>query len=138
MKKIAVAIDGPGGAGKSTISKAVAKKLGIIYVDTGALYRTVGYYARENGVSVDGAKTAEKMTLKSKWKIGVSGAESFGTVKDFFKLGADKIAKGFDRGGANGVRQKSLSPTQRAKTGDETVNIDTRSCRKKDSLITVR
>ena len=62
MKKIAVAIDGPGGAGKSTISKAIAKKLGIIYVDTGALYRTVGYYARENGVSVDEAKTAEKMT----------------------------------------------------------------------------
>ncbi len=62
MKKIAVAIDGPGGAGKSTISKAVAKKLGIIYVDTGALYRTVGYYARENGISVEGAKTAEKMT----------------------------------------------------------------------------
>ena len=43
MKKIAVAIDGPGGAGKSTISKAIAKKLGIIYVDTGALYRTVVY-----------------------------------------------------------------------------------------------
>ena len=43
---IQVAIDGPGGAGKSTISKAVAAKLGIVYVDTGALYRTVGYYVR--------------------------------------------------------------------------------------------
>ena len=42
-----VAIDGPGGAGKSTISKAVAAKLGIVYVDTGALYRTVGYYVRK-------------------------------------------------------------------------------------------
>jgi len=61
MKKIAIAIDGPGGAGKSTISKAVAKRLGIIYVDTGALYRTVGYYARENGVSVEESKTADKM-----------------------------------------------------------------------------
>lgn len=37
---IKIAIDGPGGAGKSTIAKAVAKKLGIVYVDTGALYRT--------------------------------------------------------------------------------------------------
>ncbi len=62
MKKIAVAIDGPGGAGKSTISKAVAKKLGIIYVDTGALYRTVGYYAREKGLSVDDVKVSEKIT----------------------------------------------------------------------------
>ena len=62
MKKIAVAIDGPGGAGKSTISKEIAKRLGIIYVDTGALYRTVGYFARENGLSVDDAKVSELIT----------------------------------------------------------------------------
>ena len=55
MKHINIAIDGPGGAGKSTISKEVAKRLGIIYVDTGALYRTVGYYAREHGLSVEQA-----------------------------------------------------------------------------------
>lgn len=59
---IAIAIDGPGGAGKSTISKAVAKKLGIVYVDTGALYRTVGYYAREHGLSVEEAKQSDKIT----------------------------------------------------------------------------
>lgn len=41
---IKIAIDGPGGAGKSTVAKAVAAKLGIVYVDTGALYRTVGLY----------------------------------------------------------------------------------------------
>ncbi len=48
---IRIAIDGPSGAGKSTISKAVAAKLGIIYVDTGALYRTVGYYVKSKGVN---------------------------------------------------------------------------------------
>ncbi len=62
MKKIAVAIDGPGGAGKSTISKAVAKRLGIIYVDTGALYRTIGYYAREQGLSIEDARVSDKIT----------------------------------------------------------------------------
>ncbi len=41
-----IAIDGPGGAGKSTLAKALAAKLGIVYVDTGALYRTIGYYVR--------------------------------------------------------------------------------------------
>lgn len=46
-----IAIDGPSGAGKSTIAKAVAAKLGIVYVDTGALYRTVGYFARSQGVT---------------------------------------------------------------------------------------
>ena len=45
-----IAIDGPGGAGKSTIAKAVAKELGIVYVDTGALYRTVGYYVKQKGI----------------------------------------------------------------------------------------
>ncbi len=43
---INIAIDGPAGAGKSTIAKLVAKKLSIIYVDTGAMYRAVGYYIK--------------------------------------------------------------------------------------------
>lgn len=46
-----IAIDGPGGAGKSSLAKAVAKKLGIIYVDTGALYRTIGLYMLNSGIS---------------------------------------------------------------------------------------
>ena len=44
QRKIAVAIDGPAGAGKSTIARAIAAQLGFIYVDTGALYRAVGLY----------------------------------------------------------------------------------------------
>ena len=50
---INVAIDGPAGAGKSTIAKAAAKKLGFIYVDTGALYRAVAYNAVKKGVIDD-------------------------------------------------------------------------------------
>ncbi|MDD6154064.1 MAG: (d)CMP kinase [Eubacteriales bacterium] len=45
-----MAIDGPGGAGKSTIAKLVAKKLGIDYIDTGAMYRSVGYKAMIYGI----------------------------------------------------------------------------------------
>ena len=45
-----IAIDGPGGAGKSTLAKALAKRLGMIYVDTGALYRTVGLFVDRNNV----------------------------------------------------------------------------------------
>lgn len=47
---IQIAIDGPSGAGKSTVAKAVARELGIIYVDTGALYRTIGYFVRSRNV----------------------------------------------------------------------------------------
>lgn len=46
-----IAIDGPAGAGKSTIARAVASKLGLIYVDTGAIYRSVGLYVYRKGVS---------------------------------------------------------------------------------------
>ena len=46
---IRIAIDGPSGSGKSTLAKAVAHELGIIYVDTGALYRTIGYHVYLNG-----------------------------------------------------------------------------------------
>ncbi|MBR3867627.1 MAG: (d)CMP kinase [Butyricicoccus sp.] len=53
MKQFAVAIDGPSGAGKSTIAKAVAAKLAIVYVDTGALYRTIGLAVQRRGISMD-------------------------------------------------------------------------------------
>ena len=51
MKNINIAIDGPAGAGKSTIAKMVSAKLGYIYVDTGALYRTIALYITENNIA---------------------------------------------------------------------------------------
>ena len=54
-----VAIDGPAGAGKSTIARAAAKKLGFIYVDTGALYRAVGVYSLRNGLDTENPETVE-------------------------------------------------------------------------------
>ena len=49
----AIAIDGPAGAGKSTIAKFLAKELELIYVDTGALYRAIGYYMVNNDIAID-------------------------------------------------------------------------------------
>lgn len=57
MKHNAIAIDGPAGAGKSTVARALAKELGYLYVDTGAIYRTVGYHMSLYGIGprdVDG------------------------------------------------------------------------------------
>ena len=50
MSIYSVAVDGPSGAGKNTLSKAVARELGIVYVDTGAIYRTIGYYIFREGI----------------------------------------------------------------------------------------
>ena len=60
MKHISIAIDGPSGAGKSTLSRAVAETLGFLYVDTGAIYRTVGLYLLRNGIDPKDADAAEK------------------------------------------------------------------------------
>ena len=49
MKTISIAIDGPSGAGKSTLAKSVSKDLGYLYVDTGAIYRTIGYGVYRRG-----------------------------------------------------------------------------------------
>lgn len=58
MKNINIAIDGPAGAGKSTIAKMVSAKLGYIYVDTGALYRTIALYITENNIPDDEIEAA--------------------------------------------------------------------------------
>ncbi len=55
-----VAIDGPAGAGKSTIAKAVAAKLGFIYVDTGAMYRAIALYLLNHNIASDDEKAIEE------------------------------------------------------------------------------
>ncbi len=59
MKKINIAIDGPAGAGKSTIAKSLAKKLDMIYVDTGAMYRAMGLYFLEKHIAEDDVEAIE-------------------------------------------------------------------------------
>ena len=50
MRTINIAIDGPSGAGKSTLARSISGKLAYLYVDTGALYRTIGYYVLTKGI----------------------------------------------------------------------------------------
>lgn len=67
MKTINIAIDGPAGAGKSTIAKMVSAKLGYIYVDTGALYRTAALYITENNIpdeNIEKALESADISLK--------------------------------------------------------------------------
>lgn len=60
-KHLAVAIDGPSGAGKSTLAKMLAAEFGFIYVDTGALYRAVGYEALEHGIDYSDREAVEAL-----------------------------------------------------------------------------
>ena len=70
MKTISIAIDGPSGAGKSTLAKSVSKELGYLYVDTGAIYRTIGYGVYLRGVDPkDGEAVA---ALLPEFEIGLT------------------------------------------------------------------
>ena len=70
-----IAIDGPAGAGKSTIAKILSEKLGYIYIDTGAMYRAVALYFIENGVSTGEEpyinELLKKIDISIKYKNGV-------------------------------------------------------------------
>lgn len=62
VKKIKVAIDGPAGAGKSTVARLIAGKLGYVYVDTGAMYRAIAWTMMEEGIPPDdGPRVAEHL-----------------------------------------------------------------------------
>ncbi len=61
---IKVAIDGPAGAGKSSIARAVAEKLGFVYIDTGAMYRAVAVYAIENDIEISNEAFSEEVLDK--------------------------------------------------------------------------
>ncbi len=68
-----IAIDGPAGAGKSTIAKLLAAKLGILYLDTGAMYRAVGLKALNTGVDIADAAAVEKMLVDTKIDVKQEG-----------------------------------------------------------------
>lgn len=66
LQMIVVAIDGPAGAGKSTIAKALAARLGVRYLDTGAMYRAVTFAAMSSGIALHDQNLVADLTRKSK------------------------------------------------------------------------
>ena len=70
--RLVVAIDGPAGAGKSTIAKRVAAKLGFLYVDTGAMYRAVGLKAMRSGVALDEEQKLAQLAREARIELGCS------------------------------------------------------------------
>ena len=70
-----IAIDGPAGAGKSTIAKLIAKKKGYIYVDTGAMYRAMALYLIRNGVTKDNTEAIDSLCRKADISISYENGE---------------------------------------------------------------
>lgn len=103
MKKI-IAVDGPAGAGKSTISKIVAKELGYTYIDTGAMYRAVGWKFSQTGKNFDEnilREIVEKIDIEldDKARVFVDGEEVTKKIRtpEVSKLASDVSKFGFVR-----------------------------------------
>ncbi|MBQ7516699.1 MAG: (d)CMP kinase [Schwartzia sp.] len=82
MKKLVLAIDGPAGAGKSTIAKLVAEKLGYVYIDTGAMYRAVAWKVLQTGQPVTDEniiQTAKDIDVRLRYESGALRVEADGT-----------------------------------------------------------
>ena len=77
MKTISVAIDGPSGAGKSTLAKSIAAKSNYLYVDTGAIYRTIGYHVFTRGIDPkdEAAVSAELPAIQVELTYGEDGLQ---------------------------------------------------------------
>ncbi len=71
-RKPIVAIDGPAGAGKSTVTRAFAKKLGLLYMDTGAMYRAVTWLIKQKGISLENSKSISELLKSIKLELTTS------------------------------------------------------------------
>lgn len=72
-KRIVVAIDGPAGAGKSTIARRIAERLGFLYIDSGAMYRAVGLWALRTGVELTDAHRLEQLAREAHIELRPDG-----------------------------------------------------------------
>jgi len=73
LQPLVVAIDGPAGVGKSTVARKLAARLGIPYLDTGAMYRAVALYALEQGLDPDDRAAAARAAAKARIELRVAG-----------------------------------------------------------------
>lgn len=109
MKKINIAIDGPAGAGKSTIAKALAKSRNMVYVDTGAMYRAIGLYCTRKGIAGDD----ETAIINELDKINVSLGYENG--EQVVYLNGENV-NGFIRTPEAGVMASAVSVYQKVRT----------------------
>lgn len=124
-----IAIDGPAGAGKSTISKFVASEMGYLYIDTGAMYRAIGYKVLKNNISLDDKEKIEELAQESDVELKITdhgqGIYLDGVdVTD--KIRTPEISMAASAVSAIGGVRKTLVQLQRKIAGSNNVIMDGR------------
>lgn len=124
-----IAIDGPAGAGKSSIAKALSKKLGFVYIDTGAMYRAVALFFLENGIKDSSDNEIDKLLDKLDINIKYTDGEQrvfLNNVDVSDKLRQEEIGKLASRFSAVKSVRKKLVALQRKLAKKENVIMDGR------------
>lgn len=129
MNRFSVALDGPAGAGKSTIAKLLANELKCTYIDTGAMYRSVGLYCIKNEIDYtieqDVVKSLDKMTIeciytKGKQHVYLNGEEVNQQIR------VDEVARAASKVATYEKVREALVSMQRALAAKESVVMDGR------------
>jgi cytidylate kinase len=125
MLPIQVAIDGPAGAGKSTVAKLVAKQLGVKYIDTGAMYRAVGWLALHNHIDPSNEKAILQLTESLRFTLTDSGIQ----VNEYHltnEIRTEKISAIASAIATIGGVREVLVDKQRKLAGEQSVVMDGR------------
>ena len=129
MKKFAVAVDGPAGSGKSTVAKEIAKALGILYIDTGAMYRTVGMACLKKGIDPadEGAVVASLDDLDMKIFPEAGGQRILLDGEDITsRIGTEEIGKAASSVAAYQKVREKLVEIQQGLAKEQSVIMDGR------------
>ena len=127
--RFSIAIDGPAGAGKSTIAKNVSKELGVIYVDTGAMYRAMALYMIREGVSAeDAAVISEKCKsadisidfIDGVQQVILNGENVSGLIR------TEEVSAMASKSSVNGDVREKLVELQRKLASEKSVVMDGR------------
>ncbi len=124
-----IAIDGPAGAGKSTIAKLIAKKKGFIYVDTGAMYRAMALYFLENGISAEDQEKLSAAVQDADVTISYENGEQVVWLNGRNVNGlirTEEVSQMTSKSSTNGTVRKKLVELQQALAKKENVVMDGR------------
>ncbi len=122
-----VAIDGPAGAGKSTIARALAARLGFLYIDSGAMYRAVGLWALRAGVSLDDAARLEQLALASRIELEPAGSHVWLNGEDITNaIRTPEVSQAASRASAFAGVRRGMVKEQRRMAAETSVVMEGR------------
>ena len=126
-KRLILAIDGPAGAGKSTIARALAERLGFVYIDTGAMYRAVALWAIRLGVALDDTHRLERLALEANIEFSAGATSVLLNGEDVTEaIRAPEISDAASKVSAIPAVRRALVDAQRRMAAESSVVMEGR------------